>query len=98
MRLLAITLTLASIVFLLLSTYYYIEVEKVVANWDSTPQGFGNSLNQLAKAFTAFAVSITAFVIFFLCLLALLLLFFFGENGFYEEVFKNVLIGSFGKG
>jgi hypothetical protein len=74
MRLLVITLTLASIVFLLLSSYYYIEVEKVMANWDSSPQGFTNSLNQLAKAFTMFAVSITAFVVFFLCLLVLILL------------------------
>ena len=73
MRLLVITLTLASIVFLLLSAYYYIKVEKVMANWDSSPQGFVNSLNQLARAFTMFAVSITAFVIFFLCLLTLLL-------------------------
>ena len=89
MRLLAITLTLASIVFLLLSTYYYIEVEKVVANWDSTPQGFGNSLNQLAKAFTAFAVSITAFVIFFLCLLALLLLFFLAKMVFMRKFLKT---------
>jgi hypothetical protein len=74
MRFLVATLTLASVVFLLLSTYYYIEVSRVVANWDSSPQGFVNSLNQLAKAFTMFAVSITAFVVFFLCLLALLLL------------------------
>jgi hypothetical protein len=71
MRLLAITLTLASIVFLLLSVYYYIEVSRVMAGWDSSLQGFVNSLNHLAKAFTMFAVSITAFVIFFLCLLLL---------------------------
>jgi hypothetical protein len=73
MRILVALLTLASVAFLLLSVYYYTEVARVMANWDSSPQGFTNSLNQLAKSFTAFAVSITAFVIFFLCLLALLL-------------------------
>jgi hypothetical protein len=67
MRLLLITLTLASIVFLVLSVYYYIGVSEVIANWDSSPQGFVNSLNQLAKAFTMFAVATVAFVIFFLC-------------------------------
>ena len=74
MRILIAFLTLATVVFLLLSAYYYIEVSRVVANWDSSPQGFTNSLNQLARAFTMFAVSITAFVIFFLCLLVLILL------------------------
>ena len=67
MRILIALLTLATVVFLLLSTYYYIEVEKVMANWDNSPQGFVNSLNQLAKAFTMFAVATVAFVIFFLC-------------------------------
>jgi len=73
MKILVALLTLASVVFLLLSAYCYIEVIRATANWDSSPQGFTNSLNQLARAFTAFAVSITAFVIFFLCLLTLLL-------------------------
>jgi hypothetical protein len=67
MRIPVALLTLASIAFLLLSVYYYIEVEEVMANWDSSPQGFVNSLNQLAKAFTMFAVATVAFVIFFLC-------------------------------
>jgi hypothetical protein len=67
MRLLLITLTLASIVFLVLSVYYYIGVGEVIASWDSSSQGFVNSLNQLAKAFTMFAVATVAFVIFFLC-------------------------------
>jgi hypothetical protein len=67
MRLLLITLTLALIVFLVLSVYYYIGVGEVIANWDSSSQGFVNSLNQLAKAFTMFAVATVAFVIFFLC-------------------------------
>jgi hypothetical protein len=63
-------LAFASAVFLMLSIYYYIKISEVIANWDSSsPQGFTNSLNELAKAFTVFAVTVVTFVLLFLLMI-----------------------------
>jgi hypothetical protein len=71
---LVLALVSLSAIFFVLSMFYYVELNIIVANWDYSPQGFTHSLNSLAKTFTMFATSIVIFTFLFLLLILCILL------------------------